>query len=134
MALLVKLTLRGVEEVWSGPPSAIWQEPATQHAELTMSDAGFGDSRSVASDKVDCKTFDLSKVLWLEAAVMRLLLVVFCGLTAVPASSLATFCNDTHTTILRPSWILSGTTRVSWHQKGKTRKVKPIWIHWSKRQ
>jgi len=26
----------------------------------------------------------------------------------------------THTTILRPSWILSGTTRVSQHQKGKT--------------
>jgi len=26
----------------------------------------------------------------------------------------------THTTVLRPSWILSGTTRVSWHQKGKT--------------
>jgi len=30
-------------------------------------------------------------------------------------------------------WILSGTTRVSQHQKGKTRKVKPIWIYWSKR-
>jgi len=30
-------------------------------------------------------------------------------------------------------WILSGTTRVSWYQKGKTRKVKPIWIYWSKR-
>jgi len=31
-------------------------------------------------------------------------------------------------------WISSGTTRVSWHQKGKTRKVKvPIWIYWSKR-
>jgi len=40
----------------------------------------------------------------------------------------------THTTILQPSWILSGTTRVSGHQKGKTRKVKPIWIYWSKRQ
>jgi len=25
-----------------------------------------------------------------------------------------------HTTISRPSWILSGTTRVSLHQKGKT--------------
>ena len=24
------------------------------------------------------------------------------------------------TTVLRPSWILSGTTRMSWHQKGKT--------------
>jgi len=39
----------------------------------------------------------------------------------------------TQTTVLRPSWILSGTTQVSWHQKGKTRKVKPIWIYWSKR-
>ena len=29
----------------------------------------------------------------------------------------------THTTVLWPSWILSGTTRVSRHQKGKTRKV-----------
>jgi len=39
----------------------------------------------------------------------------------------------THTNVLWPSWILSGTTQVSWHQKGKTRKVKPIWIYWSKR-
>jgi len=31
------------------------------------------------------------------------------------------------------SWIVSGTIRVSQHQKGKTRKVKPIWIYWSKR-
>jgi len=30
-------------------------------------------------------------------------------------------------------WTLSGTTRVSRYQKGKTRKVKPILIHWSKR-
>jgi len=39
----------------------------------------------------------------------------------------------THTTILQPSWILSDTTEMSWHQKGKTRKVKPVWIFWSKR-
>jgi len=39
----------------------------------------------------------------------------------------------THSTILRPSWILSGTTQMSWHQRSKTRKVKPIWICWSKR-
>ena len=38
----------------------------------------------------------------------------------------------THTTVLWPSCILSGTTRVSWHQKGKTRKIKPIWIYWNK--
>jgi len=38
-----------------------------------------------------------------------------------------------HTTILQPSWILSGTTLVRRHQKGKTRKVKPIWIYWGKR-
>jgi len=37
------------------------------------------------------------------------------------------------TTVLQPSWILSTTTRVSRHQKGKTRKVKPVWIYWSKR-
>jgi len=36
--------------------------------------------------------------------------------------------------ILQPSWILSGTTWVSRHQKGKIRKVKPIWIYCSKRQ
>jgi len=30
-------------------------------------------------------------------------------------------------------WTLSGTTPVSRYQKGKTRKVKPIWIYWSKR-
>ena len=40
----------------------------------------------------------------------------------------------TPTTVLRPSWILSGTTRVSRHQEGKTRNVKPIWIYCSKRQ
>jgi len=28
---------------------------------------------------------------------------------------------------------LSRTTWVSWYQKGRTRKVKPIWIYWSKR-
>jgi len=38
----------------------------------------------------------------------------------------------THTVLL-PSCILSGTTQVSQHQKGKTRKVKPIWVHWSTR-
>jgi len=27
---------------------------------------------------------------------------------------------------------LSGTARVSQYQKGKTRKVKPIWIYWSR--
>ena len=47
---------------------------------------------------------------------------------------MATHRTHTCTTVLQPSWILSGTTRVSWHQKGKTRKVKPIWIYWSKRQ
>jgi len=30
-------------------------------------------------------------------------------------------------------WTLSETTQVSRHQKGKMRKVKPIWIYWSKR-
>jgi len=42
----------------------------------------------------------------------------------------------THTKhiVLRLFWILSGTTQVSRYQKGKIRKVKPIWIYWSKRQ
>jgi len=40
---------------------------------------------------------------------------------------------DSHTTVLRPSWILPGTTRVSRHQKGKISKVKPVWIYWNKR-
>jgi len=31
-------------------------------------------------------------------------------------------------------WTSSGTTQVSWYQKGKTRKVQPIWIYWSNRQ
>jgi len=35
---------------------------------------------------------------------------------------------------VRALWTLSGTTRISRYQKGKTRKVKPIWIYWSKRQ
>jgi len=30
-------------------------------------------------------------------------------------------------------WTLSRTARMSGDQKGKTRKVKPIWIYWSKR-
>jgi len=34
--------------------------------------------------------------------------------------------NRSHTTGLRPSWISSGTIRVSRHQKSKTRKVNPI--------
>jgi len=28
---------------------------------------------------------------------------------------------------------LSRTTRISQYQKGETRKVKPIWVYWSKR-
>jgi len=31
-------------------------------------------------------------------------------------------------------WTVSGTTWVSRYQKGKTRKVTPIWIYWSMRQ
>jgi len=41
----------------------------------------------------------------------------------------------TSTTLLHPfNSPLSETTRVSRYQKDKTRKVKPIWIYWSKRQ
>jgi len=44
-------------------------------------------------------------------------------------------CRHTHrhTIVLRLFWILSGTTRVSRYQKGKTRKLKPVWIYCSKR-
>jgi len=31
------------------------------------------------------------------------------------------------------SWTFSRTTQVSRYQKGKARKVKPVWIYWSKR-
>jgi len=41
--------------------------------------------------------------------------------------------SHTHTTILLLFCNMSGTTQVSRYQKGKTRKVKPIWIYWSKR-
>jgi len=30
-------------------------------------------------------------------------------------------------------WTVFGTTQVSRYHKGETRKVKPIWIYWSKR-
>ena len=33
-----------------------------------------------------------------------------------------------------PPCTMSGTSQLSWYQKGKTRKVKPIWIYQSKRQ
>jgi len=39
----------------------------------------------------------------------------------------------THTIVLLLFWNLSGTTRVSKHQKGKKQEGKPIWIYWSKR-
>jgi len=49
-----------------------------------------------------------------------------------PPTNCAQIIRHTHTTVLRPSWILSGTTQVNWHQKGKTRMLKPLWIYWSK--
>ena len=39
-----------------------------------------------------------------------------------------------HTSVLQPSWILSGTIRVGRHQKGKAKKVKPMCIYCRKRQ
>ena len=45
--------------------------------------------------------------------------------------------HDQHHTLTHthnwPSWTMSRTTRESQHQEGETRKVKPIWIYWSKR-
>jgi len=45
------------------------------------------------------------------------------------------FITHTHTHIqpFTAPWTLSSTTRVSRYQKDKTRKVKSIWIYWSKR-
>jgi len=45
---------------------------------------------------------------------------VYIGVTTSDFQSSGIQHTHTHTTILRLSWILSGTTRVSWHQKGKT--------------
>ena len=42
--------------------------------------------------------------------------------------------DSTTTVVLQLFWIFSRTTWVSQYQKGKTRKVKPIWIYRSKRQ
>jgi len=39
----------------------------------------------------------------------------------------------THTTVLLLVWNMSGSTRVSRYQKVKPRRLKPIWIYWSKR-
>ena len=58
---------------------------------------------------------------------MALVVVV---VVVVSASRAAPYGGDDfpqHTIILRLFWILSGTTRVSRYQKGKTRKVKPIY-------
>jgi len=44
------------------------------------------------------------------------------------------YTTTTNAIILLLFWILSGTSRVSQYQKGKTRKVKPSCIYWSKRQ
>jgi len=43
--------------------------------------------------------------------------------------ALKAIITTTTTIILQLFWILSGTTQVSQYQKGKTRKVKPIWIY-----
>jgi len=46
------------------------------------------------------------------------------------------FCTVFELLLLQPfygPWTLSGTTRVSWYQKGKTWKVKSVWLYWSKR-
>jgi len=53
------------------------------------------------------------------------------GLTLLYGSEYSTM--HTHTTILRPSWILSRTTRVSWHQKDLLQQgiVNGIGISWA---
>jgi len=59
-------------------------------------------------------------------------------ITLISAVTVSTPHMHTHThtcthTVLQPSWILSGTSWLSRHQKGTTRKVKPVWIYWNKR-
>jgi len=41
--------------------------------------------------------------------------------------------NYDHDYYFTAAWTVSGSTRLSRYQKGKTRKVKPVWIYWSKR-
>ena len=50
----------------------------------------------------------------------------FMLLPPVQCATSVSFLDTIHTqrTVLQPSWILSGTNRVSWYQKGKTRKGK----------
>jgi len=47
------------------------------------------------------------------------------------AAGLDVHVDRTASRLMAP-WTVSGTTRVSWYQKGKIRKVKPVWIYWSK--
>jgi len=92
------------------------------------------DVRQVTSDD------ELLMPKWLECVINTFIVSTFthqtsdtCILQLANIHFVFTSAPNTHTTILWPSWILSRTTRVSWHQKGKTRKVKPILIYWSTR-
>jgi len=53
-------------------------------------------------------------------------------ITATTTTTTTTTATTT-TIVVQLFWILSGTTQMSCYQKGKTRKVKPFWIYWSKR-
>jgi len=75
------------------------------------------------------------KLLVLKLFIMaRYLSECNCGITISYCSSMYLLSDSkgtrhTHTTILQRSWILRGITRMSLHQKGKTRKVNPICIY-----
>jgi len=58
---------------------------------------------------------------------VAVLALPFCFKEVLKFILFETYSTHTDTTI-RPSWILSGTTR--W---AGTRKLKPIWIYWSRR-
>jgi len=58
-------------------------------------------------------------------------MIIACDIPTSPKELHVPASTHTHTIVLWLFWILSE-TQVSWYQKGKTRKVKPIWIYWSK--
>jgi len=74
---------------------------------------------------INCKWYTLTQ--WLQHARSNVTVSVLKGETRSQY-------NYYHYNRFTAPWTLSGTIRVSRYQKGKTRKVKPIWIHRSKRQ
>jgi len=97
----------------------------------------FTDNQSTLT--VACSCCACRNILQMHAATTmspEIALLWVRGLPGPPTSRIISHTHAhtyKHTIALRPSWIFSETTRVSQHQKGKTSKVKWIWIYWSKR-